>query len=161
MFLRNKRCRKDIRQFAQLSSVGTYSRRALRFHVHVVSVCDLYAVRSNAARNSFLRDTLYGDTSHSLRIHVKMDYTPQQLKRLYLRGVISIQDFITFKRIRRDVLKRDLRLKPKFTLDSVDSTDCELLFRFSHSEIRRLFRAFEIPELISLNNRVKVPGKTL
>lgn len=46
-----------------------------------------------------------------------------------------------------------------FRLDDLDDNYCHTHFRFYKRDIRRLIVLFEIPELIILENRVKVSGE--
>lgn len=87
-----------------------------------------------------------------------MDYTPQQLKKLYLRVAITFEDYQSFLSYRRIYITRNFRTRPVFSVDSLSEDDCEKMFRFTKPELKRLYSSLRLQQEYTSPNGTRFSG---
>lgn len=95
------------------------------------------------------------DTSSVLNMY---HFTLKDLKSLFLRGVISFPDYVKFNKLRAYHVRRNFRILPTINLTRMSDLDCEINFRFTQHEIRRLLVSLRIPRKCTLPSGHKFSG---
>lgn len=89
---------------------------------------------------------------------LNMEYTSNQLRRLYLRGIINVEYYHTLIQNRKSTIQRGFRKMKTFSIDSISDTECDKLFRFNKNELMRLYNGLGIPKICTLSNGIKFSG---